>query len=114
MGTVGTGAPGGTTGAGLQLYGTELWVAGNRFPIGPDVFSAGAGSPTVTPETNGTVACGPLNLVCVPGYAGIYYNGADVLVVSVLGLAPAYVTPLGRGCSQVFNVNSGPPASCSR
>ena len=108
VGTVGTGAPGGTTGGGVQLHGTELWVAGNRFPIGPDVVAAGVGNASGGVGTAGTVVCGPLDLVCVPGSAGVYYNGGSILGVSVLGLGTTYVQPLGYTCVPVFTVGGAP------
>lgn len=105
-------APAGTTGAGFQLYGTWLVVNGGLVPIGPSQYvGAGVGSGGVGAPTGGSIACGPLSLVCVPGSAGIYYNGGPfaVLGLSVLGTIPVAV-PGGARCVPLFTVAPAAPA----
>ncbi|HEV2890521.1 MAG TPA: hypothetical protein VGX28_09105 [Frankiaceae bacterium] len=106
-----TGGPAGSTGAGVQLVGTGLLVNGTLVPIGPTPFvGGGVGGGGVAPAVGPVIACGPLNLVCVPGSAGIYYNGGAFLVLAVPVLG---TVPVGLGapqCVPVFTVAPAPRA----
>ncbi len=110
-----TTGPGGTTGAGYSLYGNWLMVDGQWISIGPSHYNAvGVVAPdpsdfSVPPGE--PVVCGPLNLVCVPGSAGIGYAGGDVLGVAVAGLGTSYYqgVPLGGGCYPLFTTPGSNP-----
>lgn len=102
-----TSGPSGTTGAGLALARTDLWVNGIQVPIGPEAFAAGVGNAAVDPRTGGTPICGPLNLVCVPGSSGVYYNGGDVLAVTMPVLGTTRIAlPIGAQCVPVFTIGA--------
>jgi hypothetical protein len=105
-------APPGTTGAGLAVYGFSLYADGIPVNFGPSQYDAvGVDPGAITPRTGTAVACGPLNLVCVPGAAGLYYDGGPILGVALTGVGTTYVTvPGGPRCLPVFQVAPSAPA----
>lgn len=106
-----TGGPGGTTGAGVHLNGVWLVLDGITIPIATPYASAGVGTGAVSAPTGSPIVCGPLNLVCVPGSAGIYYNGGPFAAIDVmmLGYIPVAI-PGGAQCFRLFTIAPVGPA----
>ena len=100
-----------TAAPGVVLYESGLLVNGTYVPIGPSPYlaaDAGVGGGSVGPITGGQEVCGPLGLVCVPGSAGIYYNGGPFAAISVSVLGTTYVTvPGGSQCVLLYSVGPG-------